>query len=255
MRTDILRSLILLLIGLSASTPIASAADDDGAALLAIKEWVEPAEPMKIVGPIHFVGTRGLGVYLITSSEGHILLFGGMPQSGEAIDASIRKLGFKTEDIKLILTCHAHIDHVGTHAYFKDKSRAQVAMMAEEVELLQSGGKTDFHYASIPAFHFPPTIVDRVLRDGERVKLGDVSLTAHHTGGHTKGGTTWSMHVTEGGKTYFVVFPDGKRGRLPAQLSRARDAQARYLAALTHELLRFRKEARAGRERRSAGVD
>src|SRR6516225_3189655 len=83
--------------------------------------WTEPAEPMKVVGPIYFVGTKGLSVWLITTSQGHILLSTGMPSSG-------RKLGFKPEDIKFILTCHAHIDHVGGHAYLKKLSRAQVAI-------------------------------------------------------------------------------------------------------------------------------
>jgi len=85
--------------------------------------WTEPAEPMKVVGPIYFVGTKGLSVWLITTSQGHILLNTGMPSSGPMIEASIRKLGFKPEDIKFILTCHAHIDHVGGHAYLKETLR------------------------------------------------------------------------------------------------------------------------------------
>jgi metallo-beta-lactamase class B len=79
--------------------------------------WNDPAEPMKIVGPISFVGTKGLGVWLIRTSEGHILLNTGMASSGPMIEASIRKLGLQREDVKLLLTCHAHIDHVGGHAY------------------------------------------------------------------------------------------------------------------------------------------
>ena len=90
--------------------------------------WTEPAEPMKVVGPIYFVGTKDLSVWLITTSQGHILLSTGMPSSGPTIEASIRKLGFKPEDVKFILTCHAHIDHVGGHAYLKKLSRAQVAI-------------------------------------------------------------------------------------------------------------------------------
>jgi len=172
-------------------------------------KWEEPAEPVKVVGPIYFVGTTGLSVWLITTSEGPLLLNTGMPDSGPMIEASIRKLGFKPEDIKLMLTCHAHIDHVGGHAYLKKLSGAQVVMLADEVELIQSGGKTDFHYGNVPEFAFEPVKVDRVIRDGESVKLGDVTMTAHKTAGHTRGSTTWVTNVTDAGKSYGVVFPDG----------------------------------------------
>ena len=173
-----------------------------------IKSWFEPAEPFRIAGPLHFVGTRGLGVFLIDTSEGEILLFGAMPKTAELVASSIRKVGFKPEDIKLILTSHGHVDHAGTHAQLKRISGAQVVAMEQEVELLQSGGKIDFHYAERPAFHFEPVKVDRVVHDGDVVTLGEVSLTAHHTPGHTKGATTWSMNVVEDGTTYAVLFPD-----------------------------------------------
>ena len=171
--------------------------------------WVEPVEPMKVAGPIYFVGTKGLSVWLITTSEGHILLNTGMPGSGPMIEASIRKLGFKPEDIKFMLTCHAHVDHVGGHAYLQKLSGAQVVMLDKEVDLLQSGGKDDFNYGDVPEFSFEPVTVDRVIRDGDTVKLGDITLKAIHTPGHTRGSTTWVTDVTEGGKSYNVVFPDG----------------------------------------------
>ncbi len=171
--------------------------------------WNEPAEPMKIVGPIYFVGTKGLGVYLITSSEGHILVYTGMPPSGPMIEASIRKLGFKPEDIKILLTGHAHIDHAGGHAYIKKISGAQVVMMDAEKDLIESGGKLDFHYGNYKEFHFDPVKVDRVIQDSDVIKLGDIAMTALNTPGHTKGGTTWVMNAADNGKIYNVVFPDG----------------------------------------------
>jgi metallo-beta-lactamase class B len=164
---------------------------------------------MKIVGPISFVGTKGLGVWLIRTSEGHILLNTGMPSSGPMIEASIRKLGLQPEDVKLLLRCHAHIDHVGGHAYLKQLSGAQVAMIDAEKDLLQSGGKMDFHYGAHAEFWFEPVQVDRVVRDGEMITLGDVALTARLTPGQTKGGTTWILNVVDEGKLYHVVFPDG----------------------------------------------
>jgi metallo-beta-lactamase class B len=172
-------------------------------------KWDVPAEPAKILGPIHFVGTKGLGSFLITGSDGHVLLYTGMPGSGELIEKSIEKLGFKPADVKIILTGHAHVDHVGGHAYLKKATGAKIAMMREEVELFESGGKTDFQYGESKAFRFDPAKVDTVLRDEEEVKLGDVTLKAYLTPGHTKGSTTYVMKVVDGGKTYTVVFPDG----------------------------------------------
>lgn len=172
-------------------------------------KWDEPAEPAKIVGPISFVGTRGLSVFLIQTSQGHILLNTGMPGSGPMIEASIRKLGLKPEDIKILLTGHAHIDHVGGHAYLKKLSGARVGMIAEEKELLESGGKSDFFYGKDEVFQFEPAKVDFVFRDGDDITLGDVTLKALLTNGHTKGSTTFLMKVVDGGKTYTVVFPTG----------------------------------------------
>ena len=171
------------------------------------KAWYEPAEPIRIVGPIHYVGTRELGSYLITTPEGHILLDGAMPGSGPLIEASIRKLGYKPEEIRLLLITHAHMDHVGTLAHFKKLSGAPVAVMSAEEPLLKSGGKSDYLYAKEPRFHFPPVAAERLLRDGDTVQLGGVRLTARHTPGHTPGCTTWTTTVEDRGRSYRVVFP------------------------------------------------
>jgi metallo-beta-lactamase class B len=172
-----------------------------------LNTWVEPIEPAKIVGPIYYVGTRGLGAYLITTPAGHILLDGGMPASAQNIEASIRKLGFKPEDIRFLLITHAHIEHAGTAAYFKRVSDATLAVMARDFENLKSGGKTDPMYGANPAFYFPPVKADRVLKDGDTVSLGHVTMTARLTAGHTQGCTTWVTSVEDNGKTYAVVFP------------------------------------------------
>ena len=170
-------------------------------------KWDEPAEPVKIAGPLYFVGTRGLASWLIATTEGHILLNTTMPSGGPMIEASIRKLGFKPEEIRILLTGHAHVDHVGGHAYIQKLSGARVAMIAEEVDLIASGGKRDFRYSAQPEFAFEPVKVDRVLGDGETIRLGEVALTAYRTAGHTRGSTTFAMKITEDGKTYNVVFP------------------------------------------------
>ena len=172
-------------------------------------KWFEPVDPIRIVGPIHYVGTRGLGVFLITTPAGHILLGGAMPSSAPRIEASVRKLGYDPADLRLLLFGHAHVDHVGTLAYFRKRTGAQVAALAQEKELLESGGKRDYLYSNRPAFHFDPVRVDRELRDGDTVSLGGVTLRAHHTPGHTRGTTTWTATVSEGGRGYEVVFLDG----------------------------------------------
>jgi metallo-beta-lactamase class B len=172
-----------------------------------LNRWIAPTDPVKIAGPIYYVGTHGLGAYLIATSAGHVLVDGGMPSSAKAIEASIRKLGFMPEEIRFLLITHAHIDHTGTLAYFKRMSDATVAVMARDFESLKSGGRTDPIYGADSAFYFPPVKADRVLKDGDTVSVGNVSLTARLTAGHTRGCTTWVMTVTDGGKPYTVVFP------------------------------------------------
>ncbi len=169
----------------------------------------EPAEPAHVVGPLYFVGTKGLSSWLITTDEGHILLRTGAPGSEVITEKSIRSLGFDPVDIKLILILHAHFDGVGAVAYFKQLSGARVMAMEPDVSILESGGATDFVYANEIGWHFPPVEVDHVLQDGEVVSLGDVSLTAHYTPGHTKGSTSWSMTLAEDGQDYDVLIPDG----------------------------------------------
>ena len=119
----------------------------------AVESWDQPEEPVRILGPIYFVGTKGLGVYLFTTSEGHILMNTGMPSSGPMIEESIRKLGFKPDDIKLMINSHAHIDHAGAFAYLKEKYGAQMAVMREDVAAMESGDKVDFEYGD--ELHLP----------------------------------------------------------------------------------------------------
>ncbi len=208
---------VLMLLACAASPVAAQTKSDDPAQNPALflesarklLKWDEPAEPANIAGPIYFVGTQGLSVFLITGSEGHIVLNTGMPGSGPLIEASIRKLGFKPEDVKLLLVGHAHVDHAGGHAHLAQACKAQVAAIREEKELIESGGKTDFHYGSVKEFQFDPVKVGRVFQDGEEIKLGDIALTALLTGGHTRGSTTFAMKIVVDGKPYLVLFPNG----------------------------------------------
>jgi len=170
-------------------------------------KWEEPAEPTRIAGPLYFVGTKGLGVFLFTTSDGHILMNTGMPSSGPMIVDSIRKLGFKPGDIKIMINGHAHIDHAGAFAYLKQLTGAKLAVMKDDVPAMESGDKADFKYAD--DLVYPAVKVDRVLRDGDTIRMGDVLLTAYHTPGHTRGATTWVANLVVDGKAYIVAFPDG----------------------------------------------
>jgi metallo-beta-lactamase class B len=169
--------------------------------------WTTPAAPFKIVGPIHYVGTKDLAAYLITTPAGHILIDGAVPSMAGAIEQSIRALGFKPEEIKILLTTQAHFDHVGTLAHFKALSHASVRVMQGDDRLVGDGGASDYLFGTSARAHFTPVKVDVVLKDGDVITLGGVSLTAIRTPGHTPGCATYTTSVTEGGKTYAVVFP------------------------------------------------
>jgi metallo-beta-lactamase class B len=170
-------------------------------------KWEEPADPVQIAGPIYFVGTKGLGVFLITTSEGNVLMNTGMPSSATMIVDSIRKLGFRPEDIKLMINGHAHIDHAGAFAFFKQQYGAPLAVMKDDVAAMENGDQNDFKYAN--DFVYPGVKVDRVLRDGDQIRMGSVLFTAYHTPGHTRGATTWIVNLVLDGKAYVVAFPDG----------------------------------------------
>ena len=169
--------------------------------------WTTPVAPFTIVAPIHYVGTQDLAVYLITTPAGHILIDGAVPSMAGEIEKSIRTLGFKPEDIRILLTTQAHFDHVGTIAHFQKLSKASVRIMQGDERLVADGGRSDYLFAKDAQFHYAPATVDVVLKDGDTVSLGGVTLTALRTPGHTPGCATYTMSVTDKGKTYAVVFP------------------------------------------------
>ena len=155
----------------------------------------KPFPAHKVIGNVYFVGTADLGSYLITTSEGHILVNTDYETTVPQIRSGVGKLGFRFTDIKIILGSHAHGDHMEGDAMVKELTGACVMAMEQDVPALKRitpGGK--------------PHPVDGVLHDGEEVKLASTTLTAHLTPGHTKGCTTWSMTATEAGKTYNVVI-------------------------------------------------
>jgi metallo-beta-lactamase class B len=167
--------------------------------------WTTRTAPHHIIGNIYYVGTVDLASYLITTPAGHILIDTGLEQNADAILASIRKLTFDPRDIRLLLTTQAHFDHVGAHARIKQVSGAQVVVSAADRDVLEGGGKGDYHFG--PRYYFPPVEADRLVHEGGVISLGGVSLTARLTPGHTKGTTTWTMVAREAdGRLRHVVF-------------------------------------------------
>jgi len=169
-------------------------------------DWTEPFPPFHIAGNLYYVGSKGLANYLITTPQGNILINSDLEANVAMIQASIEKLGFKFKDTKILLISHAHWDHDAGSAKIKELTGASYMVMDADVPVVESGGKADFQYGNRSEFLYPPAKVDRVLHDGDEVKLGGAVLVAHLTPGHTKGCTTWTMKVTEGGKTYNVVI-------------------------------------------------
>jgi metallo-beta-lactamase class B len=174
-------------------------------------EWNKPRAPFRLYGNSYYVGTDGLSAILVTSPQGHILLDGALEQSAPLIDASIRKLGFKTEDVKLILNSHGHYDHAGGIAALQRASGATVAASASGASALARGENTpdDPQFGFGRAENgFPPVRNVRVVKDREVVKVGDLAIEAHLTPGHTPGSTAWTWRSCEGSTCLNMVYAD-----------------------------------------------
>jgi len=193
---------VVFVAALVALLPLAGAAQaqtpKDFIAALKIK-WNTPTEPFKMIGNVYYVGTDGLASYLITSPQGHVLVDTAMPEATSQIKANIEKLGFKVTDIKYLVNTHAHIDHTGGLAEMKQASGAQLVAGAADKPLLEGG-----YYPGAQedtALAFPPVKVDRTVREGDKVTVGDVTLTARETPGHSPGCTSWEFFVKDGDAT------------------------------------------------------
>jgi metallo-beta-lactamase class B len=177
----------------------------------ACDEWNLPREPFKVFGNTYYVGTDGLSAILITGNAGHILLDGGLEQSAAVIDANIRKLGFKTEDVKLIVNSHGHYDHAGGISALQRASGATVAASPSSASALQRGENTpdDPQFGFGKADNaFPPVKNVKVIKDSEVLRVGNIAITANFTPGHTPGSTAWTWRICEGATCLNMVYAD-----------------------------------------------
>src|SRR5246500_1357869 len=197
MRPSILTICRALILALAAAGSVFAQANPD---------WTEPFPPFRIAGNLYYVGSKGLANYLVTTPQGNILINSDLEANVPLIRASVEKLGFKFEDIKILLISHAHWDHCAGSALIKRLTGAKYMVMDADVPEIEAGGKGNFQYGDNLGSRYQPTKVDRILHDGDEVRLGGTVLVAHLTPGHTKGTTTWTMKVADGGKTYNAVI-------------------------------------------------
>src|ERR1044072_951868 len=165
-------------------------------------EGNKPMAPFRIAGNVYYVGTAGISAFLIAGSKGHVLIDGALPESVDQITANIRALGFRVEDVRILLINHAHFDHAGGLAELKRLTGAQLLASAGDKPDLERGstqGRADLA-------GFPPVKCDRLVGEGGRVRLGAIDLVTHLTPGHTRGCTSWSMRTGERGKPLDLLF-------------------------------------------------
>jgi metallo-beta-lactamase class B len=158
-------------------------------------DWTTPITPFQLADNLYYVGSRDLASYLITTPAGNILINANLQSSPPLIRASVEQLGFKWQDTKILLNSQAHSDHMGGATQVLRETRAQDMVMEGDADVVRSGARKDFAFGTDGIETYPPARVDRVLHDGDTVTLGGVTLTAHKTGGHTRGCTTWTFRT------------------------------------------------------------
>jgi metallo-beta-lactamase class B len=190
------------------------------AAVTGFRKWKEssdsggqkPAEPFRIAGNLYYVGANDISAFLLTGPEGHVLIDGGYPGTPPLIMASIARLGFDIKDVKVLLNSEPHFDHAGGLAELQQASGAALWASEASAAALEAGG--DDPFAATPAYtllvksgllRYPAPRVDHRFKDGETVRLGQIELTAHITGGHSRGCTTWAFPVRDGNRELQAV--------------------------------------------------
>ncbi|MBT1701328.1 subclass B3 metallo-beta-lactamase [Fulvivirgaceae bacterium PWU4] len=178
--------------------------------------WSKPYEPFRIAGNVYYVGTYDLACYLITTPEGHILINSGLAESAAMIRKSVETLGFRFSDIKILLTTQAHYDHVAGLAQIQKETGAKMMVNEADAQVLADGGSSDFIFGGKGSM-FTPVKADRLLHDGDTVKLGGTKLLVLHHPGHTKGSTSFMLDVKDEKRSWKVLIVN-----IPSILSQTR---------------------------------
>jgi metallo-beta-lactamase class B len=168
-------------------------------------EWTAAYQPFRIAGNLYYVGTYDLGCYLITTSQGNILINTGLAASLDQIKSNIETLGFKFSDIKILLTTQAHYDHMGAMAEIKKQTGAQLMVNEKEADVLVSGGQSDYELG-VYGTSFKPVKPDRLLKDGDTIKLSGMQLVILHHPGHTKGSSSYLFTVKDEKRSWKVLI-------------------------------------------------
>jgi len=170
--------------------------------------WNVDQPPFRLYGNAYYVGVRGLSAVLITSDAGHVLIDGALPESASKVAANIRALGFRPEEVRLILNSHVHYDHAGGIAELQRLSSARVAASRASVKALEQGrsGTDDPQYGILPPIQAITKV--SVFQDGDTLRVGQIAITAHLTPGHTPGGTSWTWKSCEGQRCLDMVYAD-----------------------------------------------
>ncbi len=193
-----MRRASFLLVAFYASTLFAQQTSEEE------KKWNEPVAPFRIMSNLFYVGAAEVASYLVATPKGHILIDGGFEATAPQILENVGKLGFDIHDVRMILFTHAHYDHAGGLSAIKRNTYGMLIASEGDAPLLARGGRDDPQFGD--RFRFPPVNPDRLIRDGDKVSLGGMTLTAHVTPGHTPGCTTWTTTVREKTKPYEVVL-------------------------------------------------
>lgn len=168
------------------------------------ENWSRPFEGFQIIGNLYGVGSYDLSVFLITTDEGHILINTGLEDSTQMIRENMESLGFRLEDVRILLTQQAHWDHTAALAEIKEITGAEMWATVGDARVLEDGGFSDPHFGGEETFR--PIDVDKIIRNGEIIRLGDLQLTVYHHPGHTEGSSSYSMVVNEDGREYKVLI-------------------------------------------------
>lgn len=167
--------------------------------------WSKPYEPFRVAGNLYYVGTHDLACYLVATPEGHMLINSGLAESTPLIQKNVEALGYKFNDIKILLTTHAHYDHVGAFAEIKKMTHAKMMVHEADASVLADGGSSDFALGG-KGQTFAPLTADKLLKDGDTVSIGNTKLVVLHHPGHTKGANSFLIDVKDDNRSWKVLI-------------------------------------------------